>query len=637
MMHFLISGRRVAVLAAFLFVLAACSSSAGPAATWTPAGNKSTACAAGGCPTGGGTTTLMTTRTPTTSATASPARTPTRAFTPTPSDTLPSGFQFTPPSLISQRGMLALTIRNNGHNHLWLWPLGVPAPSPLTSGDFDDRDPDFTPDGTKLAFASHRDGNWDLFTLNLSTGKTTQLTNLDGFHAHPSWSPDAKFLAYENYQDGMFQVCILSADGGDPVWCGPEKTEAMEPDWFPQPPGRVLAFTGRAGAHTDIFTINLETLEIRNLTNTPSLDERDAKFSPDGGEVVYSFRKDGYSWIGIVPAGGGSSRVGPTSQGASPEWNPEGSWIASVFQTDPQQSFLLFSPADQQVLSPAALSVPARVDNITWTSATLENPVPAWILAAGSSGLLMTPTAPASGVPLSQQLVHVDVKAPDPRLNSAVVARFNALRQSVKEQAGWDYLGTLDSAAMDIHTPLPPRELLSWFRTGRAFAVSTDAVRKGWLAVVPEQLSQAEYWRLYLRAAKQDGTQGEPLRDLTWNFDARSSGTPAAFDNGGQFNAAIPQGYFVDLTLLASDSGWQRRPSDSDWRAYYYSIRYWEFLCADGLDWFTAMSELYPPREYLTPTPSSSPTPRPTMHWGPPPTNTRWPTWTSTSTKTPTP
>jgi TolB protein len=624
----------VAAPTTLLLILAACSGYVEPMATWTPAA-KTAECTGAACPAGESTEAESPAATPSASQTPKPEASPTRAYSLTPSNTLPSGYQFTPPSLVAQQGMIALAIRTNGFSHLWVWPLGAVEPSPLTSGEFDDRDPDFSPDGTQIAFSSRRDGNWDLYKLELPTGTLTQLTNLTGFHAHPSWSPDAKFLAYEDYADGRLRICIVSADGGEPVWCGPDSIEAFEPDWFPQPPGRMLAFTGRSGLHTDIFTINLETLEISNLTRTPNLDERAPVFSPDGARAAYSVRKDGFSWIGIIPAGGGSSPIAYTSQGAFPEWSPDGGWIAGVHQQNSNQSFLLFTPADRDVLLPAAFSVPARMEKVAWTASTLGNPVPAWILEEGEAGLLATPTSPAAGAALSEQLVRVDVKAPDARLSSAVAERFTAARQSVKNHAGWDFLGTLDSAAMDLDAPLPPRELLSWFRTGRAFAISTDAMRKGWLVAVPDSQGQAEYWRLYLRTTKQDGTQGEPLRDLPWDFDARSSGTPTAYDNGGQFFLSIPDGYYIDLTQLAADYGWQRQPADPDWRTYYYGIRYWEYICPDGLGWFSAMGELYPPREFLTPTPSASPTSRPTMRWGPPPTNTRWPTWTRTITRTP--
>ena len=208
---------------------------------------------------------------------------------------------------------------------------------------------------------------------------------------------------------------------------------------------------------------------------------------------------------------------------------------------------------------------------------------------------------------MTAQLVDLDVNAPDPRLSSAVVQRFHALREAVKKQAGWDFLGTLDNAVIGLDTPMPPRETLSWLRTGRAFAISRAAVAKGWLVVLPDPVGATDYWRLYIRTAQQKGSLGSPLYGFPWNFDARTSGTPSAFDSGGQYYGQIPSGYFMDLSQLAAEYGFQRIPSDPDWRTYYFGIHFWEFVCTDGLDWYSAMSELYSPYAFLTPTISPTP------------------------------
>jgi TolB protein len=174
---------------------------------------------------------------------------------------------------------------------------------------------------------------------------------------------------------------------------------------------------------------------------------------------------------------------------------------------------------------------------------------------------------------------------------------------------------------------MPPKEAFSWLRTGRSFAISRSAISKGWLVVVPDATGPSDFWRLYVRTALQDGTQGEPLRKLPWDFDARSSGTPSAFNSGGQSYNDIPTGYFIDFTQLAAEYGFGRIPSDPDWRTYYFGIHFWEFVCTDGLDWSTAMNELYPTTAFLTPTPSLTPTP-----WGYHPTYTITPTPTATAT-----
>jgi TolB protein len=548
---------------------------------------------------------------------------------PPPTPTLSSGLVFTPPSMLAQQGTLALTLRGQEYSHLWIWPIGLPDPIRITDGDYNDRDPAFRPDGGALAFSSQRDGGWDLFILDLASGMVQALTDSQEYEANPAWSPDSRQVVYERYLNGHFRISIRRVEDRALMWPGPDGMDSFEPSWSPQ--ARTIVFTGRIKGHTDIYLLNLDTQQILNLTETPDLDERYPAFSPDGTTIAYAVKQNGYSWIYRMSASGDSHTARLVGQGERPEWSPDGGWLAAVFHPDLLQSYLLFSPSDQQVLSPSALWLSGKLEKVSWTAAALPNPLPEWIAALPAGGPESTPTPPAAGTPLSAQLVDLDVNAPDPRLSSAVVQRFQALRSAVKEQAGWDFLGTLDSAVVALDTPLPPRETLSWLRTGRAFAIARAAISKGWLVVVPDPTGSSEYWRLYIRTALQNGTQGEPLRELPWNFDARTSGTPTAFDNGGQFYSEIPIGYFVDFSQLAAEFGFQRLPSDPDWRTYYFGIHFWEFVCNDGLDWYAAMGELYSPYSYLTPTPSDTPTFTPTYHWGPAPSNTRTPTQIPTS------
>ncbi|MGD0174134.1 MAG: hypothetical protein ABSC61_06840 [Anaerolineales bacterium] len=542
----------------------------------------------------------------------------------TPSPSAFAALQFTPPSLLSQQGMLAMAVHANGHANLWLWPMGLANPIQITAGATDDRDPAFRPDGGAIAFASERGGNWDLYILDLSSGQVESLTNSPEFEGHPSWSPDSRQMVYEHYTNGHFGINIRRVEDKTLMWQGPSGMDSMEPDWSPL--ARSISFTGRTGTHTDIYVFNLDTQTITDLTNTPDLDERDSAFSPDGKSLAYSVELNGYTWIYTLSIDDPSKKPALIGQGAAPEWSPDGKWIQGTAQPDLLQSYLLFSPSMGQSLSPAALWISGRIDRTAWTSVALPNPLPAWILPLTSTKPAPTSTPPPAGTPLSAQLVKVDVNAPDPRLSSAVLQRFQTLRAAVKQQAGWDFLGTLDSAAIGIDTPMPPKETLSWLRTGRAFAVSRAAVSKGWLAVVPDPAGPQDYWRLFVRAAEQDGSQGEPLRYLPWDFDARTSGTPSALDSGGRFYTDVPTGYFIDFTQLAAEFGFARVPSEPDWRTYYFGINFWEFVCADGLDWSTAMDELYPPSAFITPTPTYTLTP-----WWYQPSNTPKATPTSTT------
>jgi TolB protein len=156
-----------------------------------------------------------------------------------------------------------------------------------------------------------------------------------------------------------------------------------------------------------------------------------------------------------------------------------------------------------------------------------------------------------------------------------------------------------------------------WLYTGRAFAFSPLPINSGWAVVVPEQFGDQTFWRVYLKARYQDGSQGAPLRDPAWDFNARFTGDPLTYEQGGRLTESIPTGYWVDFTALANTFGWERLPALSIWRSAYFAARFNEFVRPDGNTWREAMMELYPPDALLTPTIAPPPTltPTPTPWW----------------------
>ncbi len=93
--------------------------------------------------------------------------------------------------------------------HIVLFELAGRKATPLTSGDFDDHLPSWSPDGKRIAFASKREGgdadrhdNWDVFVIDAEEGaKARNLTQNDiadcdpEWESAPAWSPDGKSIA----------------------------------------------------------------------------------------------------------------------------------------------------------------------------------------------------------------------------------------------------------------------------------------------------------------------------------------------------------------------------------------------------------------------------------------------------------
>jgi TolB protein len=247
-----------------------------------------------------------------------------------------------------------------------------------------------------------------------------------------------------------------------------------------------------------------------------------------------------------------------------------------------------------------------------------------------------------------------DVQAPYPQLHDLVDESFNALRNRAILETGWDALASLENAFIPLTTSLDPGLEEDWLYTGRAFAINSLMANAGWMVGLREDSGAQTYWRIYIRANVQDGSLGEPIHNAPWNLSARYELNPRIYEQGGNY-ASVPSGYWVDVTALAAAYGWERLPALPNWRTYYAGARFTEFALTNGLDWYTAMRELYPPEALITPTRVLAPTltPTPTFTLTPTrrptrtpyktptprlsPTVTSSPTMTSTPTSTPTP
>jgi TolB protein len=193
-------------------------------------------------------------------------------------------------------------------------------------------------------------------------------------------------------------------------------------------------------------------------------------------------------------------------------------------------------------------------------------------------------------------LFPVEVNAPSPYLSDAVDQSFAALRQRVITEAGWDFLGRLDGMFEAIDAgPLPGQSAQSWNKTGRAF----DFYFREALGFEPQvelvkmEINGETYWRVYVKTAVQDGSQGEPLRALTWDLQARSGDDPSYYEQGGKWRELVPSGYYIDFTALAADYGWQWVPANTSWRTYFPDIRFWHYEKRDDITWEAAMRQLY--------------------------------------------
>jgi TolB protein len=188
-----------------------------------------------------------------------------------------------------------------------------------------------------------------------------------------------------------------------------------------------------------------------------------------------------------------------------------------------------------------------------------------------------------------------DVEALQPRLSAEVVDSYQRLRQQTMDASGYDFLGQLYDAWRGLDHP--DNTFISWHTAGRAIDVSDWYQQSGdrILYTARQDMGGQTYFRLYLRATRQDGSQGMPLRESLWETDRALAGSPS-FDSSVR-QMSPPGGYFIDFTDLAEREGWTRiaalTPPDGDWRTTYLDLEFWHYERRDQMTWYTAMQRIF--------------------------------------------
>ncbi|MBI3733319.1 MAG: PD40 domain-containing protein [Chloroflexi bacterium] len=497
-------------------------------------------------------------------------------------------------------GFVAASVYRHGHWDIYLLGADGRLLKRLTFGEGDNRAPAWSPDGSRITFESSRNHNWDLYVINADGSNLRRLTTDAHFDGSPRWSPDGSQMAFTSDRDGDLDIWIMKADGSNPVNITPKTPEPdYDPAWSPN--GTQIAFTSMRDGNKEIYLMNADGTQPRNVTQQKATDEEHPAWSPDGARLAFVSERLGARELFALDITSPQvwQRLTALSYDQWPVWSPDGSRVMFVAQSEasqplqvvlPGQSYVAAVTHDDLLYRQPDWSVGASV---TLDAASLQrDDLPLYVEKT-------TPNAPSRADRYNLvDLQHVKVIVP--KLSDTVDDSFEAWRRRVLLESGIDFLGALSEAARPLTYTSDESDYLSWHKAGRAVDLLWDLFTDQGhaLEVAREDVLGETYWRMYLRAARQDGSQGEPLREIIW--DVSDGARRRANGRGGLIKGVLP-GNYVDITELGRQYGWRRISSnekaDFDWHRDFKALEYWHYQKTDGMAWWTAIQEIYTPQE----------------------------------------
>ncbi|WP_159635710.1 DPP IV N-terminal domain-containing protein [Sphingobacterium composti Ten et al. 2007 non Yoo et al. 2007] len=176
-------------------------------------------------------------------------------------------------------------------------PIGINLINQTNAGEMN-LSPTISPDGKYVVYLSEQDlFSIDLYLADANTGKRirklgSKLTNkdIDEFsflESAGSFSPDSKKFAFSVFSQGKNKLMVVDIETGKPLL-----TEAMGDiiefaniAWAPD--GETVAFSGLVQGHSDLYTYNTRTKELKQLTDDVYSDYQ-PNYSRDGKYIVFS-------------------------------------------------------------------------------------------------------------------------------------------------------------------------------------------------------------------------------------------------------------------------------------------------------------------------------------------------------------
>ena len=205
---------------------------------------------------------------------------------------------------------------------------------------------DISPDGNTLIF----DMLGDLYTMPANGGKATRLTDGMAYDTHPRYSPDGKSIVFTSDRSGSENVWTMDLESEETKQITKSNNEWVQSaDWSPDG-DYIVAVKGRR--NFKLFMYHKNGGDGFQLIKNPSnLKVSEPTFSPDGRYIYYSQRRGAWNYnaqlpqyqLGVYDRENGQNATITSRYGSAftPTLSPDGKWMVYGTRYEDQTGLIL--------------------------------------------------------------------------------------------------------------------------------------------------------------------------------------------------------------------------------------------------------------------------------------------------------
>jgi Tol biopolymer transport system component len=211
---------------------------------------------------------------------------------------------------------------------------------PLSTGQENETDPTWSPDGARLAFASDREGSWDVYVAPVARVDTEAVNLTRGAPStdrRPRWSPDGRWIAFESDRGGDVDVYVVPVDGSaSPRNLTNSPGADLLGDWSPD--STRLAVSSVRTGRGDVYVLPVDGGTPLRVTSSPGNDSRPA-WGPDGSTLAFTSDRDGDSDVFTIRVDGSNETrlTRNVSEDVVIDWQPLRDLTAPVVRALPSK------------------------------------------------------------------------------------------------------------------------------------------------------------------------------------------------------------------------------------------------------------------------------------------------------------